>query len=117
MTHQHRRNVTPLSADDAGKVACAKAMAESQRRRDRLHHEFRVAWLSTESPTWGDGTPVSRLDRHNMLRASQAILAGDPYVTGSNTGPQAGDPYEEFLEQWDRERAARIASARPETCQ
>lgn len=58
---------------------------EQQKAADRAHHQERVEWLEGDSPTWSDGTPVSKHDQKSMLDSSRQCLADESGMLGYNS--------------------------------
>lgn len=55
-------------------MANSKSLNQRQREADSLHHQLRIKWLESDAPTWACGTPVSKSDRHKLLRDSKEAM-------------------------------------------
>ena len=66
----------------------SRELFESQKARDRKHHEDRIAWLSDPEARWACGARMEPGLKHNMLQSSIECLADPTGMRGYNTGPQ-----------------------------
>lgn len=49
--------------------------------RERIKHEERIKWLSSENPKWSCGTAVASYDRESLLTHSRKLIpAIDEYL-------------------------------------
>lgn len=56
----------------------AQAHQARQRHYDRWHHLARLFWLEDPAATWGDGTPVTKVERQFLTEGSRFCLT---YIT------------------------------------
>lgn len=57
--------------------ASASALQAARVAESMANHKERIEWLSSQNPTWCDGTPVNPSDRSMLLRQSRAVLSGE----------------------------------------
>lgn len=78
----------------------AQALQARQRHYDRLHHLARLVWMEDEAATWGDGTPVTKVERQFITEGSHYCLT---YITQHGMSTNSVDLADnDYLAQLDQ---------------
>lgn len=85
----------------------AQALQARQRHYDRLHHLARLAWMDDPTATWGDGSPVTPVERRFLTEGSQFCLT---YITQHGMSTNSVDLHDaDYLAELDQFASQQIA--------